>query len=56
MTQKMSFVKEPRRPVCELFLSALEAYMESFGFALEDEQFHAPQAGRTTPYGRALPV
>ena len=29
-------------PVCELFLSALEAYMVSFGFALEDEQFHAP--------------
>jgi acetylornithine deacetylase/succinyl-diaminopimelate desuccinylase-like protein len=29
-------------PVCELFLSTLGAYMVSFGFGLDDEQFHAP--------------
>ena len=29
-------------PVCELFLSNLGAYMVSFGFGLDDEQFHAP--------------
>ncbi|GAC1400336.1 MAG: dipeptidase [Ktedonobacteraceae bacterium] len=29
-------------PVCELFLSILGAYTVSFGFALMDEQIHAP--------------
>jgi acetylornithine deacetylase/succinyl-diaminopimelate desuccinylase-like protein len=29
-------------PICELFLSSLGAYMVSFGFGLDDEQFHAP--------------
>jgi acetylornithine deacetylase/succinyl-diaminopimelate desuccinylase-like protein len=28
--------------VCDLFLSILHAYTASFGFGLEDEQFHAP--------------
>lgn len=29
-------------PVCEIFLRELEAYTVSFGFGLDDEQFHAP--------------
>jgi acetylornithine deacetylase/succinyl-diaminopimelate desuccinylase-like protein len=29
-------------PICELFLSELGAYTVNFGFALPDEQFHAP--------------
>ncbi len=29
-------------PVCELFLTHLQAYTVGFGFALDDERFHAP--------------
>jgi acetylornithine deacetylase/succinyl-diaminopimelate desuccinylase-like protein len=29
-------------PICELFLGVLGAYTVNFGFALPDEQFHAP--------------
>ncbi len=29
-------------PVCEMFLSILGVYTVNFGFALMDEQFHAP--------------